>query len=182
MNDLLNVGGQITGMDSGPLISGEGVGGMGLKGTGGGGGGEGEGQIHGTGDVDMGGAGSSNRKRTVKGMSGPGEKKPTVQPGTAMVKGQLSKELIDREVRRHKAQIQFCYQKQLTRAPNLAGKVSLQWIIAMDGSVKSAKVKSSTLGNDDAESCLVRALQNWKFPKPEGGVVEVIYPFLFGTK
>ena len=182
LEDLLSVGAQISGTDNGPLIIGEGLGGMGLRGSGSGGGGEGEGQIHGTADVDMGGGGSENRKRTVKGVSGPAEKKPTVTPGSAMVKGQLSKELIDKEVRRHKAQIQFCYQKQLTRAPNLAGKVSLSWIIAMDGSVMRAKVSSSSLGDKDVESCLVRALSNWKFPKPEGGVVEVIYPFLFGTK
>ncbi len=182
MENLLSVGGQISGTDTGPLIIGEGMGGMGLRGSGSGGGGDGEGQIHGTADVDMGGGGSENRKRTVKGVSGPAEKKPTVTPGSAMVKGQLSKELIDKEVRRHKAQIQFCYQKQLTRAPNLAGKVSLSWIIAMDGSVMRAKVSSSSLGDKDVESCLVRALSNWKFPKPEGGVVEVVYPFLFGTK
>ena len=130
----------------------------------------------------MGGGGADNRKRTAKTVSGPAEKKATVTPGSATVKGQLSPELIDKEVRRHRAQMQFCYQKQLTRSPNLAGKVSLQWVIAMDGSVIRPKVKSSSLGNDDVESCLVRALANWKFPKPEGGVVEVIYPFVFGAK
>ncbi|HET6585328.1 MAG TPA: AgmX/PglI C-terminal domain-containing protein [Nannocystaceae bacterium] len=182
LNDLLGVGGQISGTDNGPLIIGEGLGGMGLRGTGSGGGGEGEGQIHGTADVDMGGGGSANRKRSVKGVSGPAEKKPAVDLGRPAVKGQLSMDLIDKEVRRHKAQIHFCYQKQLTRFPNLAGKVSLFWTIAMDGSVTRAKVKSSSLGNSDVESCMVRALSNWRFPKPEGGVVEVTYPFTFGAK
>jgi len=182
MDELLTVGDAIAGTDTGPLVIGQGLGGMGLRGSGSGGGGEGEGQIHGTADVDMGGGGTENRKRTAKTVSGPAEKKPTVEPGHATVKGQLSKELIDKEVRRHRSQMQFCYQKQLTRAPNLAGKVSLQWVIAMDGSVVRPKVKSSSLGNDDVESCLVRALGNWKFPKPEGGVVEVIYPFVFGAK
>jgi TonB family protein len=155
---------------------------MGTKGGGAGGGGEGEGVIQGTGDVDVGGAGSSNRKKKVKGNKRPQEKKVAVRTGTAQVKGQLSKELIDREVRRHRAQITFCYNKQLLRHPKLSGKVILRWIITMDGSVRGAKVKSSSLGNKDAESCMVRALESWKFPKPEGGVVQVDYPFIFGTQ
>ena len=186
MADLLGVGGQVSqalgGMDDGQLVVGAGNYGMSTKGSGQGGGGEGEGTIHGSGDVDVGGAGSANRKRTVKGTGKPKEKKVSVRTGTASVKGQLSKELIDREVRRHRAQITFCYNKQLVRFPNLSGKVVLRWIITMDGSVRGAKVKSSSLGNADAESCMVRALESWKFPKPEGGIVQVDYPFLFGTK
>ncbi len=186
MNDLLGVSGQVGqalgGLDEGPLVVGGGNFGMSTKGSGRGGGGEGEGTIYGTGDVDVGGAGSSNRKKTVKGNKRPGEKKVAVRTGTPTVKGQLSKELIDREVRRHRAQITFCYNKQLLRYPHLSGKVMLSWVIAMDGSVRSAKVRSSSLGNKDAESCMVRALESWKFPKPEGGVVQVLYPFIFGTK
>ncbi|MBX7081834.1 MAG: TonB family protein [Nannocystaceae bacterium] len=182
MADLLSVGGQISGTDTGPLVVGAGTFGMSTRGSGQGGGGDGEGVIHGTANVDMGGSGTDARRRTVKGKSGPKEKQVSVQTGTARVKGQLSKELIDKEVRRHRAQIGFCYNKQLARQPDLSGKVSLQWIIRLDGSVTGAKVKSSSLNNGDAESCMVRALQNWRFPKPEGGVVEVEYPFVFDTE
>ncbi len=182
MADLLAVGGQISGTDNGPLVVGNGTYGMSTRGSGQGGGGDGEGVIHGTADIDLHGSGTDARRRTVKAKEGPKEKQVSVQPGTARVKGQLSKELIDKEVRRHRAQIGFCYNKQLARQPDLSGKVSLSWIIRLDGSVTSAKVKSSSLGNSDAESCMVRALQNWHFPKPEGGVVEVEYPFVFDTE
>lgn len=182
MADLLSVGGVISGTGTGPLVIGNGTGGMGTRGSGTGGGGEGEGSIYGTAAVDTGGAGSGNRKRTVKPSTGPKERQVSVTTGTARVKGQLSKELIDKEVRRHRPQISFCYNAQLTRNPDLSGKVTLSWIIRLDGSVTSAKVKSSSLGNSDAESCMVRALGGWRFPKPEGGVVEVEYPFVFDTK
>lgn len=182
MADLLAVGDQIGGLPNGEIVVGGGNYGMSTKGGGGGGGGEGEGEIMGTSDVDVGGAGVESRKRKVKGTSGPKEKAVEVKTGAPSVRGQLSPELINREVRRHKAQIKFCYQKQLTRFPNLSGKVTLSWVIAMDGSVTKAKVKSSSLGNKDTESCMVRALQSWKFPKPEGGVVSVdAYPFIFGS-
>lgn len=182
MANLLSVGGVISGTDSGPLIIGNGTGGMGTRGSGSGGGGEGEGSIHGTAKVDTGGAGTGVRAKTAKPSSGPKEREVSVTTGTAKVKGQLSKELIDKEVRRHRPQISFCYNAQLTRKPDLSGKVTLSWIIRLDGSVSNAKVKSSSLGNSDAESCMVRALGGWRFPKPEGGVVEVEYPFVFDTK
>lgn len=186
MADLLGVSGQLAnafgGQDEGELVVGAGNFGMSTRGAGGGGGGEGEGTIHGTGDVDVGGGGSATRKKTVKGTKKPKEKKVSVRTGTAKVKGQLSKELIDRVVRRHKKQIQFCFEKQLLRHPNLSGKVSLKWIITMSGGVTGAKVSSSSLGNKDAESCMLRSLRSWKFPKPQGGVVEVVYPFHFGAK
>lgn len=181
--DLLSVGGAISGTDSGPLVLGNGSGGMGTRGSGIGGGGDGEGNVYGTADVDLGGSGTANRRGTAKPKpAAPKERQVTVTPGTAKVKGQLSKELIDKEVRRHRPQISFCYNAQLTRNPDLSGKVTLSWIIRLDGSVTASKVKASSLGNKDAESCMVRALGTWKFPKPEGGVVEVEYPFVFDAK
>ena len=39
----------------------------------------------------------------------------------------------------------------------------------------------STLGNAGVESCLVRQVKKWHFPKPDGGEVSVMYPFLFGV-
>lgn len=185
MRDLLGTSGAISdavgGMDEGELMIGGGNYGMSTKGDGKGGGGEGVGVIGGTGDVDTGGAGAANRKKSVKGTGKPKEKKVSVKTGNASVKGQLSKALIDKEVRRHRAQIRFCYEKQLQRFPKLAGKVTLSWIISMDGSVKKPRVKSSSLKNKDAESCMIRSLGGWRFPKPQGGVVAVDYPFMFGS-
>jgi len=184
MQDLLGVGDALsaTGGTGDVLVVGAGDGGMGLAGTGGGGGGTSEGSIQGSGDLNMGGAGSATRrKRNNARPRAPKEKTPTVKTGIARIKGQLSKALIDKEVRRHKAQIKFCYNKQLQRMPKLAGKVVLSWIIKMDGSVIKPKVKTSSLGSSDAESCMLRSLKGWKFPKPSGGVVQVDYPFMFGA-
>lgn len=186
MRDLLGTTGQISdavgGMGEGELLIGAGNYGMSTKGGGAGGGGEGVGVIGGTGDVNTGGAGSANRKKTVKGTGKPQEKKVKVATGTPNIKGQLSKALIDKEVRRHRAQIRFCYEKQLQRFPKLAGKVTLSWVISMDGSVMKPRVKSSSLKNKDAESCMIRSLGGWRFPKPQGGVVAVDYPFMFGSQ
>ena len=63
----------VGGMDEGELLIGGGNYGMSTKGGGGGGGGEGVGVIGGTGDVDTGGAGTKNRKKSVKGTGKPKE-------------------------------------------------------------------------------------------------------------
>jgi hypothetical protein len=40
-----------------------------------------------------------------------------------------------------------------------------------------AKLGDSTLGAPPIESCLVAAVRRWTFPRPEGGIVIVAYPF-----
>ena len=83
-------------------------------------------------------AGNNVQIRTYSGGNWLNYSTYAVSTGTPKVRGQLSKELIDKEVRRHRPQIAFCYNKELTRNPDLSGKVSLSWIISLDGSVKSA--------------------------------------------
>jgi hypothetical protein len=182
VGDLLDLGDRTGGFPDGEIIIGGGNYGTGTRGGGQGGGGEGEGELLGTSDVDVGGAGSGTRRGGKPAASAPKERKVEVKTGSPSVSGQLSPELINKVVRSHKAQIKYCYEKQLTRFPSLSGKVTLTWVIGMDGGVKSGKVKSSTLGNSDVESCMVRAVKGWTFPKPQGGVVSVdAYPFIFGA-
>ena len=39
-------------------------------------------------------------------------------------------------------------------------------------------VQSSTLGNPGVEQCIAGAVRRWEFPKPQGGIVVVTYPFV----
>lgn len=98
--------------------------------------------------------------------------------------GTLSKKQIADVVMRNKDAIRYCYESQLMRFPTLRGKVLTDFIIELDGSVKTAKVAQQTLTQPEAVNtvigCIVRFIQRWKFPKPEGGKVRVLYPFTFG--
>lgn len=103
-----------------------------------------------------------------------------VDPGKAMVKGSLSKEIIQRVVRKHVKEVQYCYEKELAKKPDLAGRVSVQFVISPTGNVQTAKVASSTMNDSTVEECVVKAVKKWAFPAPEGGgVVIVTYPFSF---
>lgn len=105
--------------------------------------------------------------------------------GSAKVSGgTLSKQAIAKVVQANKGAIRYCYESQLTRFPTLRGKVVVDFIIEPSGLVKRVKVPTNSLSNKAAApkvaSCLIRFVKRWKFPKPKGGKVRVIYPFTFG--
>ncbi len=100
--------------------------------------------------------------------------------GSPIILGALDKSLIDQVVRRHMNQLRYCYQRELTKNPDLGGKITIKFVIDREGQVSTAKVKSSTMGNAAVESCMTSRFQRFTFPKPKGnGVVIVSYPFLF---
>ena len=159
-----------------------GAGGFGLVGSGRGGGGTGEGTI-GLGNLGTIGRGSGAPGGGMYGARAGALKArkagaPEVVPGTAEVRGSLDKELIRRIIRRHLNEVKFCYEKELTRNPNLQGRVMVQFTISPTGSVVASIVQSSTMGNPIVEQCIAGAVRRWEFPKPQGGIVVVTYPFV----
>ncbi|MCA9610123.1 MAG: AgmX/PglI C-terminal domain-containing protein [Myxococcales bacterium] len=94
--------------------------------------------------------------------------------------GYLPPDAIQRVVMRNRASILYCYESSLQRRPELAGRVDLVWRIERDGHTERVRVERSTLGDPRAEGCMVRQIRHWRFPPPDGGVVVVRYPFLFG--
>ena len=76
--------------------------------------------------------------------------------------------------------IRYCYQRALQQSPGLGGKVVIGFSIARDGSVSSARTKTSSLKHPEVEECVVGRFLRMQFPTPRGGgVVMVSYPFLF---
>jgi outer membrane biosynthesis protein TonB len=169
----------MAGLKGTELVIGRGSGGMSTRGEGPGGGGKGGGQLLGVGALAVGGGG----KGAHPNGNGPGhvgkEMKVAVQTGTPNADGGLSKEQILKVVQSHAAAIQFCYEKELQRFPHLAGKVVVDWKVNLDGRVEATRVGSSSLGNPSAESCMVRQVKNWQFPKPNGVICNVSFPFFF---
>ena len=162
----------------GELVMGHGAGGMGLRGTGSGGGGSGFGRIHGMGKIDTGG-GRGTKARL--GGRGKAKKKFKVRRGRPSVGNFCKQADILRVVNRRQRGIQYCYEKELARNPELGGKVILQWNIGLDGKVMKVWVGSSTLKNGTVESCMTRTVKRWKFTKPDGGICQIKFPFVFNS-
>ncbi len=160
-----------------------GVGGLGLVGTGSGGGGTGEGTIGlgNLGTIGKGGGGGngSGYGRGAGGLGGRRAKAPDVIPGQANVRGSLDKEIIRRIIRRHINEVKYCYEQELTKKPDLGGRIMVQFTIAASGQVIASVLQNSTMGNARVENCTVQAVRRWEFPKPlGGGIVIVSYPFV----
>ncbi|MCA9600612.1 MAG: AgmX/PglI C-terminal domain-containing protein [Polyangiales bacterium] len=184
--DVPDVSDVLGGLGSAQTILGRGAGGAGLRGVGEGGGGTGPGSLFGAGGLNT-GVGAGSGRGLGKGKGGIGaagrerkERAISVQTGTPKVNGYLSMEQINRVVRANQGNIKYCYEVELQRQPALKGRVELQWRVDLQGLVTSPRVASSTLHNARVEGCMVRQLRNWRFPKPDGGEVVVLYPFLFG--
>ena len=101
--------------------------------------------------------------------------------GDAIISGALDKSLIDAVIKRNMNQIRYCYQRELARDKALRGKITVKFVVAMDGTVTSATTKSTTMHNAAVESCINGRFLKFQFPEPNGGgIVIVSYPFIFG--
>lgn len=186
-----SVGDILSGLGSARTELGQGSGGRGLRGVGTGGGGDGPGNLFGAGGLGTGigsGSGSGGGRGTGgaggRGNgsgAGRGEAKVSLTPGTPQVSGYLSAEEINRVVRANQAALRYCYESEVQRQRGLKGKVIVQWRVDRGGLVPTARVASTTLNNSSVEGCIVRQVRKWHFPKPDGGEVSVMYPFIFGV-
>jgi TonB family protein len=158
------------------LTDAKGVGGLGSRGSGAGGGGTamGLGGLGTRGDGrGMGGSGSVE-------LAGRGKETTRIVPGKTIVVGGLSKEVIAKIIRSHQSEIKYCYEVELQKNPSLFGKVAVLFIINGSGIVSEAAVSESSLGNSNAEQCMVERIKRWKFPEPQGGgLVSVTFPWVF---
>ncbi len=96
------------------------------------------------------------------------------------VSGPLPKEVVQKTIQGHAAEIQKCYQQRLEQDPKLGGKVVLRWVVQADGSVGQVAVGDGTTLEDHAlHECMRARVAGWRFPRPlGGGVVIVTYPWI----
>lgn len=64
-------------------------------------------------------------------------------------------------VNKHNSAIQYCYQRELKRDPNLKGKIVVRFTIDISGKVRIVNIISSTLNNARVERCVVSRIQRW---------------------
>ena len=73
---------------------------------------------------------------------------------------------------------QQCYESALVEDPELRGGVAVAFAIAPDGTVTSADVASTSLGNPTVESCMVKTCLALRFPTAEKPT-NAVFPFAF---
>ncbi len=104
------------------------------------------------------------------------------EQGASQVTG-MDREAIRRVIREHIREIRSCYEHELQAAPDLYGKVVLEWDITEGGRVARAIVSNNGIGNSKIGECLVAHLRSWKFPDPPANQIgRVVYPFIFSSR
>lgn len=182
-SDAMHALGNLTGDGPGEA---SGMGGLGLAGAGRGGGGVSERGI-GLANVGTAGRGGGGRGGSGygKGQADLGDRstiQPKIVPGRPNVQGSLDREIIRRVVRQHRREIQYCYESELQKNRNLAGRITVRFTISATGSVVSAVVSETSMNNANVERCMAERIRRWVFPEPKGGgIVIVNYPFNFST-
>ena len=107
-------------------------------------------------------------------------KAPLVAFREPQIIGEMDRTRIIEVVESHASAIRDCYKTELAKSPTLAGKMSVKFFIANDGSVPSARTKPSTLGSRAVNTCVARQFERMKFPKPNVEEVVIIrYPLVF---
>ncbi|MBC8181655.1 TonB family protein [candidate division KSB1 bacterium] len=105
--------------------------------------------------------------------------KPQRVSGSSEAMGQRSDQSIMDVVLSRKGQMQYIFEKYLKRNPNLRGKISIQFTIAANGFVKSAKVIEATIDHPQFQRELLALIKRLKFPPIPSGELTTIFPFNF---
>lgn len=109
----------------------------------------------------------------------PGDRTATARrlpDGGSLPSGTLGSEQIRDVVRGAIPELRFCFEWQLSRHPDLAGRVTLEFRIAEDGTVEEPSIAEDELGDETVLRCFRGVTSRMRFPPPEGGPVTVRYP------
>jgi hypothetical protein len=90
---------------------------------------------------------------------------PDVRLGDSATMGALTREVIRRIVSQHRSRIRACYESSLRANPAAAGRVTVRFQIAADGSVTSADVVGDTTGDPTVGSCIAAVVRRLSFPQ-----------------
>jgi hypothetical protein len=91
----------------------------------------------------------------------------------------LDEAIVRREIMRHRAEIQYCYERELRVNPDLQGTVTVYFTIMQDGSVQpNVKVDSNV--SDEVASCVRGRVKAFSFPSSNHRT-HVKFPFRFSV-
>jgi hypothetical protein len=101
--------------------------------------------------------------------------------GKEHVNGRLDPVIIQKVVRAHFDAFRKCYEEGLGRNPNLSGRVAVKFVIDRSGAVSSAEDSRSDIPDRVVVDCILSRYRELVFPKPDGGILTVVYPIVFNA-
>ena len=96
-------------------------------------------------------------------------------------RGKIDKAAINSHIKARQSAFQRCYLKVARKNPNVGGTLVLRIKIDMSGRATARAVSDQT-GDPRLAQCIIKAIQSWGFPKPDGGSsAEFTIPLVFRT-
>jgi hypothetical protein len=116
----------------------------------------------------------------VRDPSAPQPREVKIQVGTQSGDlGDRPAEQVHRVIAARLGIFRACYQKELNRTPDIAGKLVLQFTIDPSGTVTRVLVApGTTLASEPVAACMTSNVMRFKFPQAEKAA-EVTFPFVF---
>lgn len=111
-------------------------------------------------------------------LARPDVPKTCAEPG-ATISGRLPPAEIQRIIRSKYDVFRKCYESALARNPNAEGLLSVRFVINAEGRVTLPRIAENTIPDCDAVRCVRDNFLPLVFPKPQGGIVTVVYPIMF---
>lgn len=142
---------------------------------------EGSGEAKGIGELDK----TSGAEEASEGV-GTGEKKEEKVEANVDLKapeetagtGTLDSSSIRSTIQRYAGRIQRCYERQLKKDSNAAGKIIVNFTVGRAGRVTNSRSTTDSVGGG-VGSCVAQAIKGLRFPRPKGGKVMVNKTFIF---
>jgi len=131
--------------------------------------------------VGKGQPGNLSGQRTISAREiSPGGKGGTSPFAKSTLLQTRSQESVKEVIKSHRGSLDFAYRKALRSDPTLKGIISIEFTVAPDGTIISARVVSSTTGDPAFEEDVLKRVKTWKFPAyPDSGNTIVTYPIEF---
>ena len=79
----------------------------------------------------------------------------------AVIAGARDVDEVKAIVQAHTSAIDYCYQRERKRKPDLKGKVAVRFTILPNGKVQTPKIISSTLNSENVERCILSRISRW---------------------
>jgi hypothetical protein len=92
----------------------------------------------------------------------------------------MNRRIILRVIRKHAADLHRCYRTHgLASNPKLTGRITVRFIVPQTGIVSDATLVRTSLAHVNTETCILKNIRTWRFPKHRGKPARVTYPFRF---
>lgn len=93
--------------------------------------------------------------------------------------GKLNPAVIQEHLRARFSKLKHCYEQGVRKNPGLGGKVTVRFVIEKDGRVGNAAPVCTSMPDPAVVACIVGEYGQIRFPRPEAGIVTVVYPVTF---